>query len=88
VEHVEQKMAHPVQDLIKELDTTQAAVAQEIGITRQYLSNIINGKRASSRVAALLVKWAEEHAPGRLSLEQVLYPKGLPPLEILREGAR
>ena len=38
---------------------TIAEAAEEVGITRQYLSEIINGRRAGRATAIKISKWAD-----------------------------
>jgi transcriptional regulator with XRE-family HTH domain len=76
-------MIHPLQAWLDKHGLSQTKLADELGITRQYVSNIVNGKRPSPRVGALIV----QRTKGEISLQELMYPEGLPPFEVLREIA-
>jgi predicted XRE-type DNA-binding protein len=76
-------MNHPLRVWLDKNAVSQTSLASELGITRQYVSNIINGKKPSARVGAMIVSYTRNE----VSLQDLMYPQGLPPLEVLREGA-
>ena len=70
---------HPLQEYLNANNMTQAQLAKELGVARQYICNVVGGKRASVRLAHQIETLTEGKVPAKL----LLLPDGSLPLAML-----
>jgi plasmid maintenance system antidote protein VapI len=74
---------HPLQEYLNTHNMTQVQMAKELGVARQYICNMIAGKRASPRMALQI----EKLTGGKVSAQALMHPEGSLPLAQARRQA-